>query len=79
MNDGIRSYESLARSKAFEGEDVLWIYNGPLDSVTRDVCVATLGNPLNITGFTEAEVNGTNTPFGFRGGFNCRHDWLIKA
>ena len=77
VNDGIRSYESLARAKAFEGEDVLWIYSGPFDNVTRDVCRDTLSNPLNSTGFTEEQVNDTATPFGSRGGFNCRHDWLI--
>ena len=79
VNDGIRRFESLARANAFAGEDVLWIYDGPLDERTRDVCIDTLSNPLNVTGFTEDEVNSSGTPFGFRGGWNCRHDWLIKT
>ena len=32
---------------------------------------------MMVTGFTEDQVNDTATPFGERGGFNCRHDWLI--
>ncbi len=79
VNDGIRRFESLARAKAFEGEDVLWEYFGPLDDRTRDVCETTLRNPLNVTGFTEDQVDTSGTPFGIRGGFNCRHDWLVKA
>ena len=77
VNDGFRQFDNLARHKVFEGEDVRWTYVGPLDDVTRDECATTLGDEPD-KGYTEAEVMASLTPFGVRGGFNCRHDWMIK-
>lgn len=78
VHDGIRQFDDLARHKVFEEADVLWVYIGPLDDVTRDVCKATLTDERNETGWKESEVIGaTNTPFGERGGFNCRHSWFV--
>lgn len=78
VHDGIRQFDDLARHKVFEGIDVLWVYIGPLDDVTRDVCQATLTDERNETGWKESEVIGaTATPFGERGGFNCRHSWMV--
>jgi len=77
VHDGIKQFDDLARHKVFEGEDVLWTYIGPLDDVTRQECQSTLsGEPAK--GYTEAEVNASLTPFGVRGGFNCRHSWMVK-
>ena len=77
VNDGFRQFDNLARHKVFEGEDVRWTYVGPLDDVTRDDCVTTLSDEP-AKGYTEAEVIASLTPFGVRGGFNCRHDWMVK-
>jgi len=77
VNDGFRQFDNLARHKVFEGEDVRWTYVGPLDGSTRDECVATLNDEPE-KGYTEAEVSSSLTPFGVRGGFNCRHDWMVK-
>lgn len=78
VNDGFRRFDDIARHKVFEGEDVRWTYVGPEDSVTRDICLDTLNDERNTKGFTEAEVYAeTNTPFGDRGGFNCRHSWMV--
>ena len=77
VHDGIKQFDDLARHKVFEGEDVLWTYIGPLDHVTRQECQSTIsGEPAK--GYTEAEVNASLTPFGVRGGFNCRHSWMVK-
>jgi len=77
VQDGIRQFDDVARHKVFENEDVRWTYVGPLDATTRDECQSTLsGEPAK--GYTEAQVNSSNTPFGVRGGFNCRHSWMIK-
>ena len=77
VNDGIRQFDDVARHKVFEGADVKWTYVGPLDATTRDECQSTLsGEPAK--GYTESEVNSSNTPFGVRGGFNCRHSWMVK-
>ena len=77
VTDGIRQFNDVARHKVFEGEDVRWTYVGPLDGTTRDICESTLSNETE-EGYTEAEVNASDTPFGVRGGFNCRHEWMIK-
>lgn len=77
VNDGIKQFDDLARHKVFEGEDVRWTYVGPLDATTREECQSTLsGEPTK--GYTEAQVNASATPFGSRGGFNCRHSWMVK-
>lgn len=76
VHDGIRQFDDLARHKVFEGEDVRWTYVGPLDDVTRDVCQATIDSEP-AKGYTESEVNASLTPFGERGGFNCRHSWMV--
>ena len=75
----IKTFDDLARYKVFEGIDVKWTYFGPLDSKTRDSCRATIENERNNypKGYTEKQVNGSGAPFGFRGGFNCRHSWEI--
>ena len=77
VQDGIRQFDDVARHKVFENEDVRWTYVGPLDATTRDECQSTLGNEP-AKGYTETEVNASGTPFGVRGGFNCRHSWMIK-
>ena len=77
VQDGIRQFDDVARHKVFENEDVRWTYVGPLDATTRDVCRQTIANEP-AKGYTEAEVNSSGTPFGVRGGFNCRHSWMIK-
>ena len=75
--DGLKSFDDMARYKTFQGQDVRWIYVGPNDNVTRDECRGTLEDSRNQTGFKESEIP-TDTPFGTRGGFNCRHSWRLK-
>lgn len=77
--DGIKIFDDMARKKVFEGLDVKWIYLGADDEVTRDACKATLRDDRNSPseGFTQNEVENLKTPFGIRGGFNCRHSWEI--
>ncbi len=76
VHDGFRKFDDIARHKVFEGEDVRWTYVGPMDEVTRDECLNTILNEP-AKGYTEAEVSSSNTPFGDRGGFNCRHSWMV--
>jgi hypothetical protein len=77
VQDGIKQFDDVARHKVFEGEDVRWTYVGPLDSDTRDICRDTIENEPK-KGYTEAQVNASDTPFGVRGSFNCRHSWMVK-
>ncbi len=78
VHDGFRRFDDIARYKVFKGEDVMWTYVGPEDDRTRPECSATISNRKNSTkGYTELEVLGSDTPFGERGGFNCRHSWMV--
>lgn len=74
---GIKSFDDMARYKVFEGLDVKWTYFGPLDDRTRDTCRATKTKEPE-GGYTEKQVMSSGTPFGERGGFNCRHSWEVR-
>lgn len=79
VNTGLRQFSDFSRYNVFKGENVKWIYVGPNDSVTRPECQRTLldkKNNLN-KGFSESQVGNSGTPFGIRGGFNCRHSWMV--
>ena len=76
--DSFRQFDDLARYKVFEGADVTWTYIGPSDDRTRDACRNTIQNEPK-DGYTEEKVAASDTPFGVRGGFNCRHSWMIHA
>ena len=75
--DGLKIFDDMARYKTFQGQDVRWTYIGPQDANTRDECRATKDNEPK-KGYTESEVGSSDTPFGIRGGFNCRHSWQIR-
>ena len=79
VNTGLRQFSDFSMYNVFKFEDVKWIYVGPEDSVTRPECKNTLSNPKNNLnkGFTEAQVGNSGTPFGIRGGYNCRHSWMV--
>ena len=55
--------------------EVLFTYFGPLDDVTRDICVEALSDPRNDTGFTVDEIETLAVDLVDGGGFNCRHTW----
>ncbi len=79
VNTGLRQFSDFSRYNVFKGEDVKWIYVGPNDGVTRPKCERTLLDKKNNLkkGFTEAQVGDSGTPFGIRGGYNCRHSWMV--
>ena len=78
VDTAIKTFDDTARYQVFKGQDVRWTYFGPNDTRTRDICKQTILNEP-AEGYTEEEVNNLKTPFGFRGGFNCRHSWTLKA
>ena len=74
---GASVYDRTVKFEQFQNAGIeLYFYSGPLDDVTRDVCVATLSDPLQATGWTLAQIQDSGTPFGSGGGYNCRHEWL---
>jgi len=76
-NTGLRQFSDLSRYSMFKGVDVKWTYVGPQDDRTRPECASTHNNEPAL-GYTEAQVNNdSGTPFGIRGGFNCRHSWMV--
>ena len=81
VDTSIKTFDDSARYKVFEGQDVKFEYLGPLDGKTRPECRETLLNQKSnfLDGFTEKQVLSSKTPFGLRGGFNCRHQWTVKA
>ena len=78
VDTSIKTFDDSARYKVFEGQDVRWTYFGVLDDRTRDICRETILNEPP-EGYTEEQVLNSKTPFGLRGGFNCRHSWTLKA
>ncbi|WP_273071893.1 hypothetical protein [Marinobacter sp.] len=78
VDTAIKTFDDTARYQVFKGQDVRWTYFGPNDTRTRDICKQTILNEP-AEGYTEEEVNNLKTPFGLRGGFNCRHSWTLKA
>ena len=77
VNQGIRMSHSAINKFSYENAGIkLFQYVGPLDEKTRGICRATLTDPRNKTGWTEAEVEQSDTPFITRGGWNCRDSWM---
>lgn len=76
VNTGLRQFSDFSRYNIFKGEDVKWTYTGPQDARTRPECQSTHNNEPG-KGYTELQVNNSDTPFGVRGGFNCRHSWMV--
>lgn len=54
-------------------EETLYVYAGPIDGKTRDLCLK-----MAAAGELTAQEIERQFPGGFRdgGGFNCRHQWL---
>ena len=74
---GASIYDRTIKMEQFRHADVeLYFYDGPYDSVTRDECKATLNSSYQSTGWTFAQIQGSETPFITCGGYNCRHEWL---
>jgi|TARA_R110000824_G_scaffold176830_2_gene355980 hypothetical protein len=76
VNTGLRQFSDFSRYNIFKGENVKWTYVGTQDKRTRPACVSTHNNEPS-KGYTEEQVQGSGTPFGIRGGFNCRHSWMV--
>jgi hypothetical protein len=57
-------------------DEAKYVYVGPLDDRTRDVCRNALqGQPDD--GYTKAEIRGLDVDLINGGGWNCRHDWRV--
>lgn len=74
---GMINVNNAVKLDAFQNVGVeKYVYVGPRDDKTRDVCMSTLSDPRQETGWTLTEINNSETPFISRGGWNCRHEWI---
>jgi len=74
VNDSFARLSNATTGEVFKDADVLFQYVGPLDDVTRDECVNILTDPQNAVGYKLDELP---LPIDERGGWNCRHDWVV--
>ena len=61
--------------------DEKYIYIGPLDGKTRDICVYYMAES-GVDGITKAQIQGlTEGDYSLTrgGGYNCRHKWESKS
>ena len=76
LQDSFARFNRSTTAKLFEDvPEQKFLYVGPEDEVTRDVCIQTLS--MQGEGMTAEEID-SNSPvaFGDGGGFNCRHEWI---
>tara|TARA_R110000787_G_scaffold190487_2_gene301936 strand:+ start:1337 stop:2032 length:696 start_codon:yes stop_codon:yes gene_type:complete len=78
VNDSFSKFSNSATFQAFADEPTTkYRYVGVNDDRTRDECQATLSDSRNLEGFTMDEIDSLQVGFDDRGGFNCRHDWVV--
>ena len=78
VNDSFAKFSNSATFKAFADEpQTRYRYVGILDNNTRDICREVLENSQNSQGYTMEEIFDLPVGFDDRGGFNCRHDWVV--
>tara|TARA_X000001382_G_scaffold64191_1_gene44463 strand:- start:3261 stop:3965 length:705 start_codon:yes stop_codon:yes gene_type:complete len=78
LNDSFARFNRATTAKLFqEFPEQRYVYVGPNDDRTREVCELTLGE-VGDEGLTIEEVNSLSTGATFEGGggFNCRHEWI---
>lgn len=78
VNDSFARFSNSATFKAFEDEpEQHYQYIGVRDDRNRDECITVLEDPRNDKGFTVDQISSLPVGFADRGGFNCRHDWVV--
>ena len=78
VNDSFAKFSNSATFKAFADEpQTRYRYVGILDNKTRDICREVLEDSQNSQGYTMEEIFDLPVGFDDRGGFNCRHDWVV--
>ena len=60
----------------FDPEDATYVYQGPVDDRTRDVCLDMVSAGALTRADVESDFPGA---FGDGGGFNCRHRWARET
>ena len=84
MDETFRRFSSAVTADIFadESDTVKWVYEGPIDNRNRDSCGSLMASSGNSEGWTMDEINAGDAhpeiDFVSRGGFNCRHEWILE-
>ena len=77
-NTALNTFERnvTAQMTAFDPEDANYVYQGPIDEKTRDICLKMMASGS----MTKEEIR-SQYPGAFvdGGGFNCRHRWARET
>jgi hypothetical protein len=77
-NTALNTFERnvTAQMTAFDPEDATYVYQGPIDEKTRDICLKMMASGS----MTKEEIR-SQYPGAFvdGGGFNCRHRWARET
>ena len=77
-NTALNTFERNVTSQmtAFDPEDATYVYQGPIDEKTRDICLKMMASGS----MTKEEIR-SQYPGAFvdGGGFNCRHRWARET
>ena len=77
-NTALNTFERnvTAQMTAFDPEDATYVYQGPIDEKTRDICLKMMASGS----MTKEEIR-LQYPGAFvdGGGFNCRHRWARET
>ena len=77
-NTALNTFERnvTAQMTAFDPEDATYVYQGPIDEKTRDICLKMMA-----TGSMTRDEIDSQYPGAFvdGGGFNCRHRWARET
>ena len=77
-NTALNTFERNVTSQmtAFDSEDATYVYQGPIDEKTRDICLKMMASGS----MTKEEIR-SQYPGAFvdGGGFNCRHRWARET
>ena len=77
-NTALNTFERnvTAQMTAFDPEDATYVYQGPIDKTTRDICLKMMASGSMTRDDIDSQYPGA---FVDGGGFNCRHRWARET
>ena len=60
----------------FDEDEIVYLYEGSLDDVTRDFCRERVGKFYTMEEIKNMDNEQGLDPFIYGGGYNCRHEWI---
>ena len=77
-NTALNTFERNVTSQmtAFDPEDATYVYQGPIDEKTRDICLKMMASGSMTRDEIDSQYPGA---FVDAGGYNCRHRWARET